>query len=204
MAPVHLLVEYSHPLRQHARTECKNAPDERRDELQNLQERQVLLPPNIAATRMQCVVEVHHDVNEQVDDDREPLNATLGPQLRPTQNQRGGMMIDVKKRDGFASQGEKEGVDEFHILENIVDKIDEINRSADVCTERITRERPQAVRGVNREQLRDEREEQDGTADGHGAVVSDHILNKRHNVWKDGARAPRRSREERSGIEEMK
>lgn len=67
------------------------------DELQDLQHGDVLLPPNANTASALEVVPVHHNVNQQVDGDGNPLHSGQANELGVAQEGSGTMVVGVEE-----------------------------------------------------------------------------------------------------------
>lgn len=70
-------------------------------ELDDLHDRDVLLPPDANATSTLEVVPVHDHVHQEVQTDHNPRNRSRADQLGVAQQGRGTVMISVEERQGL-------------------------------------------------------------------------------------------------------
>ena len=62
---------------------------------------------------LQAVVVVHDDVHEQVDDDRQPLDAELLGHGHVHEQQGGGVVVHVQERRGLVARSQEERVEKL-------------------------------------------------------------------------------------------
>ena len=74
------------------------APTEVEDELDNLHDGDVSLPPDANAARALEVVPVHDDVHHQVERDGHPRHGRAANELRVAKEGRGTVVVSVKER----------------------------------------------------------------------------------------------------------
>lgn len=88
--------------------------------MQNLQTSDPFLPPDADATSTLEVVPVHHNVDKQVDGNRNPLYSGQTNQLSVAKKGRGTVVVSVEEGQGLLFEKEENGVDKFEVLGQIV------------------------------------------------------------------------------------
>jgi len=91
------------------------------DELQDLQTGDPFLPPDADATGALEVVPVHHNVNEKVDGDGNPLHRSQTNQLSVAQKSGGSVVVGVEEGQRLLLEEEENGVDQFEVLGQVVE-----------------------------------------------------------------------------------
>jgi hypothetical protein len=90
------------------------------DELDDLKASDPLLPPDANTTSTLEVVPVHHNVNEEVDGDRHPLDSSQTNQLSIAQESGGTVVVGVEEGQRLLLQEEEDGVEELEVLVEVV------------------------------------------------------------------------------------
>lgn len=91
------------------------------DELHNLQHGDVLLPPDADAARTLEVVPVHHDMDQQVNRDGNPLHCGEADELSVAQECGGAVVVGVEEGQRLLLEDQKDGVQEFDVFVDIVE-----------------------------------------------------------------------------------
>lgn len=97
------------------------------DELDDLQPGDPLLPPHSDASRGQEVVEVHDNVNKQVEDNGDPRDGGSANQLGVAEKGGGTVVVGVQEGELLLSQHQEHGVDELKVLGQVVEVVAENN-----------------------------------------------------------------------------
>ena len=90
------------------------------DELQDLQHGDVLLPPNANTASALEVVPVHHNVDQQVDGDGNPLHSSQANELGVAEKGSGTVVVGVEEGQGLLLENKENGVDELPVLVQVV------------------------------------------------------------------------------------
>jgi hypothetical protein len=109
------------------------------DELDDLHNGDVLLPPDADSTRALEVVPVHDDVDGQVERNRNPGHGRVTQELSVAEESGGTMVVSVQESCNYVSSGlqvfvqsairtqrllleeEEDGIDEFKVLGQVVE-----------------------------------------------------------------------------------
>lgn len=91
------------------------------DELHDLQHGDVLLPPNADAASALEVVPVHHNVDQQVDSDGDPLHRSQTNELGVAKEGGGAVVVGVEEGQGLLLEDQEDGVQEFNVFVDIVE-----------------------------------------------------------------------------------
>jgi len=91
------------------------------DELRDLQDGDVLLPPNLDAARGLEVVPVHDDVDEQVEGYGHPGDGGVADELRVAEEGGCAVVVGVEEGEGLLFEEEEDGVDEFEEFGQVVE-----------------------------------------------------------------------------------
>jgi len=93
------------------------------DELGDLHGSKVFLPPDSAATGCRVVIVVHEDVDSEVKHDRNPRDAGAPIQLDIAEKGRCRVVEDVKESKRLLLESKEDGIEQFQVLDIIVDDI---------------------------------------------------------------------------------
>lgn len=91
------------------------------DELQDLQARDVLLPPDLDAAGGLEVVPVHDDVDEEVEGDGHPGDGGEADELSVAEEGGGAVVVGVQKREGFFLEDHEDCVEELEVFGEVVE-----------------------------------------------------------------------------------
>ena len=81
------------------------------DKLDNLQTSDPLLPPDTDTTGTLEIVPVHHNVDQKVHSNRNPLHCGQTNELGVAQKSGGTVVISVEEGQGLLLEGQENGVD---------------------------------------------------------------------------------------------
>lgn len=93
------------------------------DELDNLKNGNVLLPPDADTASTLEVVPVHHNMDGQVEGDRNPRNRCQSNQLSPAQQSGGAVVVGVEESQWLLLQDKEDSVKEFEVLVEVVELV---------------------------------------------------------------------------------
>ena len=99
------------------------------DELDDLQHRDVFLPPDTDAARGLEVVPVHYHVHGQVESDGDPGDGGVAEQLGEAEESCGAVMVGVQEGERLFLQEEEDGVQELEVFGEVV----ELHRGSVSC-----------------------------------------------------------------------
>lgn len=88
--------------------------------MHNLQHGNVLLPPDANAAGALEVVPVHHNVNQQVNGDGDPLHGGKANELSVAKEGSGTVVVGVKEGQGLLLEDQEDCVQEFDIFVDVV------------------------------------------------------------------------------------
>jgi hypothetical protein len=91
------------------------------DELGDLQNRDVFLPPNADATGGLEVVPVHDNVDGQVESDDNPRNSGVAEELSVAEKRGGTVVVGVQEGKRLLLEDEEDGVNQFEVLGQVVE-----------------------------------------------------------------------------------
>jgi hypothetical protein len=91
------------------------------DELGNLEDGDVLLPPDADATRGLEVVPVHDDVDGEVERDNDPGDGGVAEKLGVAEKSGGTVVVGVEEGQGLLLEDEEDGVDQLKVLGQVVE-----------------------------------------------------------------------------------
>ena len=103
------------------------------DELGDLEDGDVLLPPDADATRGLEVVPVHDDVDGKVEGDDNPGNGGVAEELGVAEKSGGTVVVGVEEGQGLLLEDEEDGVDQLEVLGEVV-KLESIVSSVVLCS----------------------------------------------------------------------
>lgn len=90
------------------------------DELHDLEDRDILLPPDPNPASVLEVIPVHHDMDREVQRDGDPGNSGRADELRIAEQRRRAMVVRVQEGKGLLLEHEESGVDELDVFDEIV------------------------------------------------------------------------------------
>jgi hypothetical protein len=90
------------------------------DELGDLQDGDVFLPPNADATGGLEVVPVHDDVDGEVEGDDNPGNSGVAEELGVAEKSGGTVVVGVQEGQGLLLKDKEDGVNQFEVLGQVV------------------------------------------------------------------------------------
>jgi hypothetical protein len=93
------------------------------DELDDLKNGNVLLPPDTDTTSTLEVVPVHNNMDGQVESDGNPGNRGQSNQLSPAQQSGGAVVVGVEESQGLLLQDKEDGVKEFEVLVEVIELV---------------------------------------------------------------------------------
>jgi len=96
------------------------------DELGDLHRGEVLLPPDLAAASRSPVVVIHEDVDGEVQHNGHPLDGGVSVELGEAEQCGRRVMEDVEEGEKFLLEGKEDGVEEFEVLERIINEVVEL------------------------------------------------------------------------------
>ena len=91
------------------------------DELGDLEDGDVLLPPDADATRGLEVVPVHDDVDGEVEGDDDPGDGGVAEELGVAEKSGGTVMVGVQEGERLLLEDEEDGVNQFEVLGQVVE-----------------------------------------------------------------------------------
>lgn len=91
------------------------------DELGDLQDCDVFLPPDADAARGLEVVPVHDDVDGEVESDDDPGDGGVAEQLGVAEQGGGSVVVGVEEGERLLLEDEEDGVNEFEVLGQVVE-----------------------------------------------------------------------------------
>lgn len=91
------------------------------DELGDLQDSDVLLPPDLDAARGLEVVPVHDDVDGEVEGDDDPRDGGVAEQLSVAEQGGGAVVVGVQEGERLLLEDEEDGVDQLEVLGQVVE-----------------------------------------------------------------------------------
>ena len=91
------------------------------DELGDLEDGDVLLPPDADATRGLEVVPVHDDVNGEVEGDDDPGDGGVAEELGVAEKSGGTVVVGVEESQGLLLEDEEDGVNELKVFGQVVE-----------------------------------------------------------------------------------
>jgi len=97
--------------------------EEINNELSDLHGGQVLLPPYLLATSGCIVVIIHENVNREVEGDDDPGDAGAAVKLSKAQESSHSVVVHMQEGKRFLLQDEENSVEEFKVLEKVVDNV---------------------------------------------------------------------------------
>lgn len=129
-----------------------------------------LLPPDSNTSRALEVVPVHDDVDKQVQGDWDPRDRGVTNKLSVAKKSCSTVMIGVQKGQRLSSQKQKDGINEFNVLGNVVEVVNKENflspsfGGADSVKDAVVEE--------HWKDLFKEKDKQEGGNDGQGKVMN--------------------------------
>jgi hypothetical protein len=93
------------------------------NELGDLEDGDVLLPPDADATRGLEVVPVHDDVDGEVEGDNNPGDGGVAKKLGVAEKSRGTVVVGVEEGQGLLLENEEDGVDQLEVLGQVVELV---------------------------------------------------------------------------------
>ena len=90
------------------------------NELNDLESRDPLLPPDADAARALEVVPVHDDVDQQVDGDGDPLHSSQTDQLGVAKQGSSTVVVGVEEGKRLLLEEEEDGVQQLEVLGQVV------------------------------------------------------------------------------------
>lgn len=91
------------------------------DELGDLENGDVLLPPDANATRGLEVVPVHDNVDGEVEGDDDPGNGGVAEELGVAEKSGGTVVVGVEEGQGLLLEDEEDGVNQLEVLGEVVE-----------------------------------------------------------------------------------
>lgn len=128
-----------------------------------------LLPPDSNSSRALEVVPVHDDVDKQVQGNWNPRDRSVTNELSVAKKGSSSVVIRVQKGQWLSSQKQKDGIDKFNVLGNVVEVVDEKNfLSPSLIRADCVKD---SVVEKHRENLFKKKYKQKGGDDGQGKIV---------------------------------
>ena len=93
-------------------------------ELDDLESGDPLFPPDLDAAGGEEVVEVHEDVDGEVEGDDDPLDGGVADNLGVAQKRRGAVVVGVQEEQLLSSQDQEGGVEQFQELGQVVEVVE--------------------------------------------------------------------------------
>lgn len=91
------------------------------DELSDLEDRNVLFPPDADAACGLEVVPVHDHVDKEVEGDGDPGDCGVASELAEAEESGGAVVVRVEEGKGFLLEDEEDSVDEFEVFGQVVE-----------------------------------------------------------------------------------
>lgn len=147
----------------------KVAEDEIKDELNDLNTGNPLLPPNSTAASSKEVVTVHDNMNVQVQANNTPLDGGATEKLSKAQESRNTMVVAMEKGKGFLLQKQEHRIHQLQVLGQVIEVV-QGNQSLRKMT-RIANAVEETVTHVVAENLFYQQSKQSSTDDSQNEVV---------------------------------